>query len=425
MTKSKGVATRAIVNNMEMRDLFSTALESLARAKSRSILTMLGIVIGIAAVILTLAIGRSAEGLILNQVADLGSNLLFAEPSNGQGTSGPPSPFIQQSLTMKDAEALEKSPFLDNVAAALVSSGSVSHDEVSTFTDLVGVDEQYLAAFPADIAAGRWLDTTDVDAYAPVAVLGQNIAKDLFGDQDPIGQRLKIKRKSFRVVGVLAEQGSRFFQDLDKRIAVPVTTMQRDVLGVDYINFISMHAVGDLDRAKDEARFILRDTHRIDNPEGDVKKDDFMIASQSDAAASAGIIGGILSVLLSSIAAISLVVGGIGIMNIMLVSVTERTKEIGLRKAVGAGEQEILHQFLLEAVMLTLVGGIIGVTCGVLMSFLSAAVISQFVDGWVAVVPVEAIVLGVAVSTAVGLAFGYYPARRAARLDPIEALRYE
>ncbi len=410
---------------MDIRDLFRTAFESLARAKSRSALTMLGIVIGIASVILTLAVGRSAEGLILNQVADLGSNLMFIEPANGTGSSGPPSPFIEQTLTLDDARALAKSPFISSVSTAVNTSTTVSRDEQSAFTNVQGVDENYLNVFPADLLYGRWFDKTDVDSYAAVAVLGKDIAIDLFGDQDPTGMTFKVKRKSFRVVGVLDEQGTRFFQNLDKQVAMPVTTMQRDVLGVDYVNFISMIASGDIDNAKEEARFIMRDQHGIENPEGDVLKDDFAVSSQADAAASASAIGAVLSVLLSSIAGISLVVGGIGIMNIMLVSVTERTKEIGLRKAVGAGEQDVLRQFLLEAVLLTMAGGIIGVAVGVLTSYGSAAVISNFVDGWEANVPVEAVLLGVAVSTVVGLAFGYYPARRAARLDPIEALRYE
>ncbi len=410
---------------MDIRDLFRTATESLARAKSRSALTMLGIVIGIASVILTLAVGRSAEGLILNQVADLGSNLMFIEPANGTGNSGPPSPFIEQTLTLDDARALAKSPFISHVSTAVNTSTTVSRDEQSAFTNVQGVDENYLNVFPADLLYGRWFDKTDVDSYAAVAVLGKDIAADLFGDQDPTGMTFKVKRKTFRVVGVLDEQGTRFFQNLDKQVAVPVTTMQRDILGVDYVNFISMVASGDIDNAKEEARFIMRDQHGIENPEGDVLKDDFAVSSQADAAASASAIGAVLSVLLSSIAGISLVVGGIGIMNIMLVSVTERTKEIGLRKAVGAGEKDVLRQFLLEAVLLTMAGGVVGVTVGILLSYGSAAVISNFVDGWTANVPVEAVLLGVAVSTAVGLAFGYYPARRAARLDPIEALRYE
>lgn len=412
-------------NNMDIRDLFRTATESLARAKSRSILTMLGIVIGIASVILTLAVGRSAEGLILNQVADLGSDLMFVESSAGQASNGPPSPFVEQVLTLEDARAIAKSPFISHVTVAVASSTTVSRDEENAFVSVQGTNETYLEVFPADLLYGRWFDKTDIDSYAAVAVLGKDIAEDLFGEQDPSGLTFKIKRKTFRVVGVLDEQGTRFFQNLDTQIAIPATTMQRDVLGIDYVNFISMIAKGSIENAKEDVQYILRDQHGIENPEGDTTKDDFTVSSQADAAASASAIGAVLGVLLSSIAGISLVVGGIGIMNIMLVSVTERTKEIGLRKAVGAGEKDVLRQFLLEAVLLTMAGGIIGVTVGVLMSYGSAAVIKNFVDGWEANVPVEAVLLGVTVSTLVGLVFGYYPARRAARLDPIEALRYE
>jgi len=410
---------------MQPRDLFLTASASLTRNKSRSALTILGIVIGIAAVILMLSIGQSAQGLILSQIADLGSDLVFVEPSAGDPTSGPPSPFIEQTLTMDDVDALRDSQLFTEVSATILNTLTVSRGEESKFAQVAGVDEGYLTVFPADVAIGRFIDQQDVDAYARVAVLGKGVAEDLFGDLDPIGRDIKIKNVNMRVIGVLEEQGSRFFQNLDDRIAIPVTTAQRDIFGVDYVSYISARAKGDIEFAKEEVRWILRDEHNIDNPTGELAKDDFAVSSQSDAVAIIGVVGSVLTILLSSVAAISLVVGGIGIMNIMLVSVTERTREIGLRKAVGATEKEISRQFLLEAIVLTMVGGIIGVVLGVLAALGAAAVVSQSVDGWSAVVPPEAIGLGVAVATAIGLVFGYYPARRAARLDPIEALRYE
>ncbi len=412
---------------MDIRDLLTTSSQSLTRHKSRSGLTILGIVIGIAAVILMLSIGRGAEGLILSQVADLGSDLVFVEPSSGDPTPGPPDPFIEQTLDLDDVEAIRDTGLFSVVAPTLQTSVAVSHGDESTFTQVVGINEGYIDVFPADLKSGRFLDEGDVETYSKVVVLGMEIAEDLFGDQDPVGMKMKIKNTTVRVVGVFEEQGTRFFQNLDRQIAIPVTTMQRDILGVDYVSYISMRVREgvDIEYAKEEVRWVLRDSHNIDNPEGDPEKDDFFVSSQSDAIEIIGVVGSVLTILLSSIAAISLVVGGIGIMNIMLVSVTERTKEIGLRKSVGATYKEILQQFLVESVMLTLMGGIIGVILGVLTSFIAAIIINQQLDGWKYSVPPEAIILAVVVSTVVGIVFGIYPARRAARLDPIEALRYE
>jgi len=411
---------------MRLADLIITSSESLRRNKSRSLLTILGVVIGIAAVILMLAIGQSAEGYILNQVADLGSDLIFVEPSSGESAeSGPPSPYIEQTLTLDDVEALEKNDYFFAISPVLATSTAVSRGEVSKFVQVYGVDENYTEIFSQEVQTGRFFEASDTDSFARVAVLGKSVAEDLFGDQDPIGREIKIKKISFRVIGVFGPLGSQFFQNLDERVSIPVTTAQRDILGVDYVSYIVARAKGDPDIAKEEAQFTLRQTHELDNPNGDTSKDDFLVSTQSDAVEIIGAVGNVLSILLASIAAISLLVGGIGIMNIMLVSVTERTKEIGLRKAVGATYKEILNQFLVEAVMLTILGGLIGVILGILTSLGSAFLIGYFVDGWDPNVPLNGVILGFVVSTVVGLTFGIYPARHAAKLDPIEALRYE
>ncbi|OGL95880.1 hypothetical protein A2348_00525 [Candidatus Uhrbacteria bacterium RIFOXYB12_FULL_58_10] len=410
---------------MLLSDLFQTSSESIVRNKSRSLLTVLGIVIGIAAVILMLSIGQGAQAYVLSQVSELGSDLVFIEPGSGSQEGGPPSPFIEQTVTTDDVKELRRLGPFSFVSSVLISTAAVDAEEESVFTDIAGVDEHQLEVFPADIISGRFIENDDVESNARVAVLGYSIAEDLFGDQDPVGMRVTVKNLSVRVIGVLGVQGTKFFSNLDKRVYLPVSTVQREIMGVDYVSYIAAKAMGNVEDAKDEARAILRDSHNLDNPEQDLAKDDFQVSSQSDAVEIVGAVGFALTLMLSSIAAISLVVGGIGIMNIMLVSVTERTREIGLRKAIGATEREILQQFLLEAVLLTFAGGIIGILLGVGGSYLAATGISRFVDGWSLVIPPVVVVLAAAVSTIVGIVFGYYPAKRAARLDPIDALRYE
>ena len=410
---------------MRFNDLLKTSTESLRRNTTRSLLTVLGIVIGVGAVIVMLSVGQGAQNYILGQVADLGSDQIFVESGSGAQEGGPPSPFIEQNLTLDDAEALRDSTSYSVVATSLLTFTTAASEQTTLFADVAGVDEFDHDVFGGEIAIGRTIDRDDVEGAARVVVLGKDMASEFFGEDDPIGQWVRIKDQRYRVIGVMAEQGSMFFSNLDRRLYIPVTTMQQNVLGVNYVNYIALRAVGDVEEVKDEARLILRETHAIDNPEGDLAKDDFLVSSQADAIAIIEGVGMALSAFLASIAAISLLVGGIGIMNIMLVSVTERTREIGLRKAIGATYKEILQQFLLESIFLTLTGGVMGIVGGIAVTLLQGLIVSQFIDGWSPTVPVQAVVLAVVVSTAVGLIFGIYPARRAARLNPIESLRYE
>ncbi len=410
---------------MKFVDLIKLSSGGLMRNKSRSILTMLGIIIGIAAVMLMLSIGKGAEGLIISQVAEFGSDLVYVEPGSGDADEGPPSIFFEQTLSMDDVEAVRKNSNFSEVGAFLYSDTVVEYGSESIRTQIVGTTPENISIFPADMVDGRFIDETDVDGSAAVAVLASKIKEDLFGDQDPIGSKVKIKGTSFRVVGYVEEQGTRFFQNLDEQIYVPITALQKKVLGVDYISFLAARTTMPVDLAKDEVRFILRDEHNLDNPEGDLGKDDFFVSTQEDAVAIVGTVTSVLTLLLSSVAAISLFVGGIGIMNIMLVSVTERTREIGLRKAVGATRQDILRQFLAEAVMLTIFGGILGILIGGLASLLAYVIVSQFLEDWKFFFAVDAMFYATFIAAVVGLVFGIFPARRAAKLDPIEALRYE
>jgi len=390
---------------------------------------MLGIVIGVMSVILMLSVGQAAENYILSQVASFGSDLMIVRsgPGDGGGTSsGPPNMTIKQTVDLDDYERLKKENWVEAISASYFSDLLVEYQNASITPRVAGVTQDETVVYNTSIKEGNFISESDVDSSARVAVLGIDAADDLFGQENPIGKRIKIKKQNYRVIGILDRAGTRFFTNLDKGVYVPVTTLMRD-LNQDYVFSLSLK-IGNMsaDEAKERIRIILRDTHNLDNPEGDLSKDDFFIAGQEDTAAAAGVIGSILQVLLASIAAISLIVGGVGIMNIMFVTVTERTREIGLRKAVGAKQSDILAQFLIEAVVLCIVGGLIGVLAGISISYLGIEILRAFEsDNWIFMIPWDGVFLGLGVSTAIGIIFGYIPARRAAKYNAIKALQYE
>lgn len=410
---------------MKPRDLLRLSVQSLLRTKARAVLTMLGIVIGIASVILMLAVGTAAETFLLSQVASFGSDLVMVTNGRGDVRHGEPSQTVKQTLTYADYRDLKQQSWVRAANANSISTDVYTFGSASVFGSVVGSTPDEIAVFNSVLAEGRFLQSDDLDSHARVIVLGAGIAQDLFGQQDPIGQQVRIAKRNFRVIGVMAHGGTRFFSELDTQSYIPVTAAM-DLYNKDRLDFISFKSEGlSIDEGMRRVRDLFRDNHKISNAANDLAKDDFRVLTQADAIKNAGVIGMILQILLVSIAAISLIVAGIGIMNIMFVTVTERTSEIGLRKAIGAKPKDILSQFLTEALLLTFGGGLIGVVLGVSSSYAMLRVIGSYQEGWTFQFPTQGIVLAFSVSAFIGVIFGYFPARRAARLNPIEALRYE
>jgi putative ABC transport system permease protein len=410
---------------MRLQDSFFTAFRGLTSHKTRTVLTMLGIIIGITSVIMMMSLGKGAEGLILGQLNSFGPDSLFIRAGGGSQGGGPPNFGQLQALKYADWQAVSRLSSVTLSSPVLIVDAVLNYQNQSSTPQVTAVSEQYLSLNRVEPERGRDLDKSDIDGAAHVVILGHKVAEELFGDEDPIGKTINVKRKNFEVVGVMPQRGSGLFNDLDQSAFLPITTARKELTGGDHINFMMVRAVGDIDFTAQDIRLMLRDRHRIDNPTGDTKKDDFLVMTQVQAASTFGAVSGALTIFLSAIASISLVVGGIGIMNIMLVSVTERTREIGLRKAVGATRRDILTQFLLEAMMLTTLGGLIGIIGGTSFSFLAAQIIGNYSADWQFAVPPKAIALAFGVASMVGLVFGLYPAQKASKLDPIEALRYE
>jgi len=415
---------------MIFRDAFKTATRSLTHGKMRSILTMLGIVIGISSVIVLMSIGQSAQDLILGQVQSVGSNLVIVipgAPSNGKfSPSASEQGIVITTLRQRDIDALEREISV-NAAAPLVSGQAEAvYGNNNKTVSYQGVTANMFSIRNLAVSKGFAFSKEDVSSLNHVAVIGPELAKTLFGPNlNPIDKTIRLKNISFRVVGVLDKGGTGAFGvDQGNIVIVPITIAQKQLLGISYFSTVLIQANPDYDLSFVESRirFTLRQNHGITDP----KKDDFNILTQADILAILGTITSVLTLFLAAIASISLIVGGIGIMNIMLVAVTERTREIGLRKAVGATDKDIMEQFLIESVLLTLAGGIIGVGVGAAIVSLVYIILTNFFTiGWVFAFPISAVVLGLLVSGIAGIAFGIYPARQAARKNPIDALRYE
>ncbi|MCP6720256.1 MAG: ABC transporter permease [Patescibacteria group bacterium] len=410
-----------------------TALTGLITNKSRSILTILGIVIAIAAIVLIVSIGQGAKDLILQQIQGLGSKTIVVIP--GREPEGP-SDFVNvflDSLKEKDYKLLKNKnnvPGAEDIMPLVISSVKLSYfDETYQATILGGGDDEInnLMARIFDIFPdrGSFFTPQDVSSRASVIVIGDNVREELFGESiNPLGEKIKINGRNFRVIGILPSKGQVSFFNFDDMVLAPYTTAQQYILGRKYFDRIIVVAKSEkvIARTVSDIEITLRSSHGITDPD----KDDFFVETQADLVERVGFITNILTLFLVTIAAISLLVGGIGIMNIMLVSVTERTKEIGLRKAVGATNKDILRQFLLESVLLTAIGGIVGIALGVALSFVVSLILTYSLGlNWEFTFPLSAAALGLGVSAAVGLVFGIYPARQAAKKTPIDALRYE
>ena len=418
---------------MDFKESIKISFIALKANKSRSALTMLGIIIGVGAVILMMSLGGGAQNLIVGQIQTLGSSSVYIEPgsfdpSKGFGFEMALEEMTIKTLKLKDVEAIKKDPLADLAYPMVYGVARVVYRNKDEKVTYMGVTQEAYEIDNWHTVNGREIDNDDVKATAKVVTLGHKVAKDLFEEENPIGKTIRIKRTNLKIIGVMEERGMEMFQNYDEYIYVPVTTAQKLLLGIDHLNAITVRATNEeaVDQLMENIRLILRETHNIYNPEGDLSKDDFKVMSQVEASDMMTQITAALTALLSSIAAIALIVGGIGIMNIMLVSVTERTREIGLRKAVGARNKDILNQFLIESVSLTLLGGIIGFIGGSLVSLGASIALSKLLNtDWVFVMPFGAVVLAFGVAVLVGLIFGIYPARKAAKLNPIEALRHE
>ncbi|MFA6424310.1 MAG: ABC transporter permease [Candidatus Magasanikbacteria bacterium] len=398
----------------------------IGRNKIRSFLTMLGIIIGIMSVIIVMSVGAGAQSLIINQVSSLGSNLVGIMPGQSDEKGPPASVFgvVVTSLMEDDLKALMKEcPHFVAVTGYVKGTETVVWGDQKTDTTFVGVNADLPNVEDAGIEKGRFFTDDEDRGSDRVAVLGGQTAKDLFGDQNPLGARIKIKKTTFNIIGVMKMRGSSGFQNQDDQIFVPLSTAQKLLLGINYISFarLKVDDANNVNESIEQSKIILRERHKVDSP----TDDDFSVRSMAQGLEAITKITNALKFFLVAVASIALVVGGVGIMNIMLAAVQERTREIGLRKAVGAKNSHIVQQFLIETVMITFIGGLVGIVLGILVSYIVAKVAQGMGYDWSFVVPISSVVLGCLVSVSIGLIFGITPARRASKLDPIEALRYE
>lgn len=412
-------------------NFFSTiklVLRTLLARKGRSFLTILGIVIGVAGVIIIISLGAGAQALVLGQVTKLGTNLINVSPGKSN-EKGPPSSVFGITVTTliaEDSNALRdkgRVPYATGVLSVVRGQATVKWQNKDIDTAFVGTDYVYPQVVNFNMETGRFFDEKEDKGNANVVVLGYTVKQDLFGEADPLGEVIKIKNIPFRVVGVISKRGSAFFQNQDDLVLIPLAIAQKQMLGIHHLQAINVK----IDKAENvkqtiaDVSAVLMERHRI-KKEVDA---DFTVRDIADAVSILKTITNALRIFLISMAAIALLVGGIGILNIMLVTVAERTREIGLRKAVGATNAQVRNQFLFESGLMTFIGGIIGIITGIIISYLVALVARAAELDWAFVVSLSAILLAIGVSVLTGVIFGIYPAFKASKLNPIDALRYE
>ncbi len=398
--------------------IFKVAFQAINKNRSRSLLTMIGIIIGVAAVIMTISAGKGAAKSVSDQISGLGTNLLMIR-TKSEHRAGI-NVRIGRPLDKRDFEILKKnSVWMTELSPLIGIGGQVIGPDGNRSSTIYGVSEEYFKILSRDVALGDFFTADDVKEANKICVIGETIRKELFSGRDPIGLQIRINKVPFTVIGLLTEQGQGVMgQDQDDIIIAPYTTIQNRLYGSTEYSMIMASASSEntIEDAKIEATILLREAHRL-LPD---QEDDFEVTTQLEIQEISGNVMGILTILLGAIGSISLIVGGVGIMNIMLVSVTERTREIGTRLAIGARESDILIQFLIEAITLSLVGGLIGVILGILGNQLVYKITNFSIP-----TSVSSILIGFGFSVFVGIAFGYFPARKAAKLNPIDALRYE
>jgi putative ABC transport system permease protein len=405
---------------MRTMNLASTALRSIFKNAMRSLLTMLGIIIGVSAVIVMVAVGDGATSQIEQQIADLGVNMLVVSPGSSQQGGVSRGAGSLNQLKVDDADAIaEQSLLVTAVSPVIIAPSQIVGGEGNWRVPVMGVSTDYPVIRGWEVTAGRLFDGGDERSKRKVAVIGQTIVDALFPNMDPVGEDLRIHNVPFEIIGVLAEKGETANgSDQDDVVLAPYTTVQTRLAGRQFIAMIlaGTSSPDDVAAAQEEITQILRDAHGLASWE----EDDFTVRNQTEIAETAAQTTEVMTTLLAAIAGISLLVGGIGIMNIMLVSVTERTREIGVRMAMGARESDVMAQFLVESVVMSLAGGMIGIAVG----FAGSSMLGS-VTGWATLISPQTVAIALAFAAAVGIGFGLYPARKAASLDPIEALRYE
>lgn len=413
---------------MKLSDPLKISYRTLTASKLRFFLTVLGVVIGVAAVIMVMAIGASAQKLVLSQIENVGSNLVGILPGASE-EKGPPASalgIITTTFTNDDLKALrnrQNVPHFVAVSGYVTGSGTIEFQAISLEASFQGVSPEFVMIENIEIALGRFFFPEEESDLSRVIVLGASRAKELFPDRDPIGQTVTLKEIPFKVIGVLAERGSTAFSNPDTMLYVPLETAQKILLGIKYLNFAraKVDAPQNIERSIADVNTLLRKRHDIKVGE----ESDFSVRSTAAALEILTTITDVLKYFLIAIASISLLVGGIGIMNSMLISVSQRVREIGLRKSVGARKSHIITQFLIEASFITVSGGIIGIFFGIAITFVASLVIVKLGYEWQFLIPLSSLGIGFSVSFLIGIIFGLYPAIKASRISPMEALRYE